>query len=402
MDLRGGLKGLAGTEASNSRALKLGIASGALTPEHAAGMAVLFPTLQFEFFDEIPRGALGDLDVVFLAVDGGAPEQIEQAVRQCKLNPVAPQTVFVLRNANLSDTRALLQSGAVDVLPIPVGETALALCLERIVARGKQTREAPHSAGQLVAVLKAGGGVGATSLAAQAAIIAASRIGDAGRICFADLDLQFGSAALYLDMADALTVADCLAVGELLGDTQFATALAAHRSGFRLLAAPRDVVDLDALTPQLADALLTALRRDFALTIADLPSVWTAWTYRALQMAARIVLVTRLSVPHVHLVRRQLNLLALQKLDTVPLTLVCNAVNNDRENMLPIRAAERAIGRAFDIVIPDDARLMESACNQGLEIAMVRRGTKLEKMIALLGEAITADAMATMPNSRPR
>jgi len=250
-------------------------------------------------------------------------------------------------------------------------------------------------------VLKAGGGVGATSLAVQAGIMAAGQVGRGG-VCFADLDLQFGSAALYLDMAEALTVSDCLAVGEFLGDTQFATALAAHGSGMRLLAAPRDVTALDALTPQLTDSLLTALRRDFALTIADLPPVWTAWTYRALQSAVRIVLVTRLSVPHVHLVRRQLELMTLQKLDTIPLTLVCNAVNGDRQNMLSIRAAERAIGRPFDIVIPEDTRVMETASNQGLDIAMVRRGTKLEKAIAQLVDVMTAEAMAMQPVSKTR
>ncbi len=402
MDLRGGLKGFAGPEPSQGHALKLGVAAGALTQEQMAGMAALFPTIQFEFLGEDSRNGPGDLDILFMAVDGAAPEEIEQAVRQCKLNPGAPQTVFVLRHADLSNTRVLLQSGAVDVLPAPVGETALALCLERITARGRPSRGAPRPAGQLVAVLKAGGGVGATSLAVQSAIMAASRAGGTGRVCLADLDLQFGGAALYLDMADALTVTDCLAVGEFLGDTQFATALAAHESGIRLLAAPRDVAALDALTAHQADALLTALRRDFSLTIADLPSVWTAWTYRALQMAARIVLVTRLSVPHVHLVRRQLNLLALQKLDAIPLTLVCNAVNNDRQNLVSVRAAERAIGRAFDIVIPEDTRVMETACNQGLEIGAVRRGTKLEKMTALLAEVMAGDALATIPGSRQR
>ncbi len=402
MDLRGGLKGFVGSEIAQSHALKLGVAAGALTHEQVAGMTALFPAIQFEFLGDELRDVPGDADILFLAIDGAAPEEIEGAVRLCKLNPGAPQTVFVLRHAELSNTRALLQSGAVDVLPAPVGETALALCLERLVARGRLSRSAPRPAGQLVAVLKAGGGVGATSLAVQAAIMAASKAGEAGRVCLADLDLQFGSAALYLDMADALTVTDCLAVGEFLGDTQFATALAAHESGIRLLAAPRDVAALDALTPQQADALLTALRRDFALTIADLPSVWTAWTFRALQMAARIVLVTRLSVPHVHLVRRQLNLLALQKLDAIPLTLVCNAVNNDRQNLVSVRAAERAIGRAFDVVIPEDTRVMETACNQGVEIAAIRRGTKLEKMTGLLAETMTADALAALPASRLR
>jgi len=303
MDLRG-LKGFGAAADLPSDVLKLGIVSGALTETQASGMATLFPRIRFEFLGDSLRDIPADLDIVFVSVDGAAPENIEQAVRQCRLHPAALRTVFVLHHAEISNTRALLQSGAVDVLPAPVGEAALALCLERLVARGRPAHVAPRSAGQLVAVLKAGGGVGATSLAVQAGLMAAVRAGEAGSVCFADLDLQFGSAALYLDMAEALTVSDCLAVGEFLGDTQFATALAAHRSGMRLLAAPRDVTALDALTPQLTDALLTALRRDFTLTIADLPPVWTAWTYRALQMAARIVLVTRLSVPHVHLVRR--------------------------------------------------------------------------------------------------
>jgi hypothetical protein len=92
----------------------------------------------------------------------------------------------------------------------------------------------------------------------------------------------------------------------------------------------------------------------------------------------------------------------LQKLDAIPLTLVCNAINSDRQNLLSVRAAERAIGRAFDIMIPEDTRLMETACNQGLEIAAVRRGTKLEKMTASLAEAMTADALTALPVSRVR
>ena len=96
------------------------------------------------------------------------------------------------------------------------------------------------------------------------------------------------------------------------------------------------------------------------------------------------------------ILRRQLNLFALQKLDAIPLTLVCNAVNNDRQNMLSVRSAERAMGRPFDIVIPEDSRVMETACNQGLDIATVRKGTKLEKMTALLAEAMTADMLARL------
>ena len=56
----------------------------------------------------------------------------------------------------------------------------------------------------------------------------------------------------------------------------------------------------------------------------------------------------------------------------------------------------------FDIVIPEDTRVMETASNQGLDIAMVRRGTKLEKAIAQLVDVMTAEAMAMQPVSKTR
>ena len=288
----------------------------------------------------------------------------------------------------------MTRAGAADVIPLPANEAVWALGLERLLVRDASGRDPGRPKGQIVALLKAGGGVGATSLGVQAGYQLAAKAGAEPRICFADLDLQFGTAALNFDLNEALTVTDCVAVGEVLEETQFATALAAHKSGIRVLAAPREATSLDILTPQLVEALLRGLRRDFALTVLDLPSIWTAWTNHALQLADRIVLVTHLSVGHVHLVRRQLNILSLQNLDSLPLTLACNAVTGDQQNLLSIKAAERALGRPFDVILPDDGRAMVAATNQGVPISEVRRGTKLEKAIAQLAEKIGADAFA--------
>jgi pilus assembly protein CpaE len=288
----------------------------------------------------------------------------------------------------------LARAGAADVVPLPAGEAAWALSLERLLSRASAHRRPQRGTGEVVALLKAGGGVGATALGVQSALSLAGRAGQDVSLCFADLDLQFGSAALYFDLDQALTVADCVAVGEVLEETQFATALAAHKSGVRLLCAPREVTALDILTPKLVDGLVSGLRRDFALTILDMPSVWTAWTNRTLQLADRIVLVTRLSIAHVHLVRKQLGLLAQQNLDRLPLTLVCNAVTSEQQNFLGVKAAERAIGRSFDILLPEDERVMGAATNQGLPLASVRRGTKLEKHVEQLADRMAAQALA--------
>jgi Flp pilus assembly CpaE family ATPase len=127
-----------------------------------------------------------------------------------------------------------------------------------------------------------------------------------------------------------------------------------------------------------------------SVTIVDLPSDWAAWTNHLLHLADRIVVVTRLTVGNLQLAKRQLRMLSSQKLDGAPLTLVCNAVNSEQQQSLPIKAAERALGRAFDVVIPDEARLMREANNQGVELSALLRSGKLVKSLNVLADMLVA------------
>jgi pilus assembly protein CpaE len=68
-------------------------------------------------------------------------------------------------------------------------------------------------------------------------------------------------------------------------------------------------------------------------------------------------------------------------------------VTGDQQNLLSIKSAERALGRSFDIIVPEDVRAMGAATNQGLPLAEVRRGTKLEKLVGQLAERMAMDAL---------
>ena len=395
MQFPGDLRSVTASARASGTAQRVAYVNDVIAPAEVAALASLFPTLVFEpigtsWPDQFAQG----VDILIIGISAASGQQVERAVNFLRNRPSRLQVLVALRDADVVSSRALTRAGAADVIPLPANEAVWALGLERLLVRDASGRDPGRPKGQIVALLKAGGGVGATSLGVQAGYQLAAKAGAEPRICFADLDLQFGTAALNFDLNEALTVTDCVAVGEVLGETQFATALAAHKSGIRVLAAPREATSLDILTPQLVEALVRGLRRDFALTVLDLPSIWTAWTNHALQLADRIVLVTHLSVGHVHLVRRQLNILSLQNLDSLPLTLACNAVTGDQQNLLSIKAAERALGRPFDVILPEDGRAMVAATNQGVPISEVRRGTKLEKAIAQLAEKIGADAFA--------
>jgi pilus assembly protein CpaE len=365
-------------------------------PDRFASFAALYPLV--EFVSAGPSLAAAhqiECDILIAAIDASSAVDVDSAVRRLKAK-TRGSIVIVLNNADVVTTRRLIRDGAADVLAGPPGELALAACIERFLSLDQVERPSKRSSSEVVAFLKAGGGVGATALATQVACLLARREG--GEVCVADFDLQFGAAALYLDLADAMSIDDVLGAGEALTETSYATALARHRSGARVLAGPREVTPLEALPPDQADLLLGGLKRDFALTLLDLPPVWTSWTNRLLQAADRLVLVTRLSIAHLHMVRRQLHVIAAQGLDSLPLVLVCNAMTGDQQGQISVKAAERALGRGFDVMVPEDARVMDAAINEGQPIASIRRGTKLEKAVSELADKVAMGALTAAPS----
>jgi len=369
---------------------RVGVVEGVVGGEQQlASLAALFPNLRFESigaaWPDTPAARYG---AVIVPVDAAMATDVDAAVRKLNGRWSGIRVIAALKDADVTTTRLLMREGCANVVPAPTTEAALALSLDALFGAHPKRPAGGGKAGEVVAFLKAGGGVGATALAVQTAALIAAK---GGRICVADLDLQFGAAGIYLDLPEAATVIDVLSAGAGMQDLTLAGTLAKHRTGLNLLAAPRQLTPLEALSPAQIDGVVGALKRDFELTLLDLPAVWTAWTNRALQLADRIVIVTHLSVPHLHMVDRQLQVLKTQGLDGRNLTVVCNAMSPDRTASLSLKAAERALGREMT-VLPEDRKIMNAAINQGVELAAIRRGTKLE---AALGQLATRIAPAS-------
>jgi pilus assembly protein CpaE len=211
---------LAVDRAASGGSRRVAVVEGALgSPESFASLAELFPQAQFQsvppsFFERTRSAA----DVVIVSVASSDAAAASQWLRRL---PGETKILIILRDADVTTSRRLLREGAADVLPAPASETSLALSLERILSQGATAGQG--SVGRVVALLKAGGGVGATSLGVQAAALLAAH--QTGQVCFADLDVQFGAGAVYMDLPDALTVTDCLSAGSAVAETPFASSL---------------------------------------------------------------------------------------------------------------------------------------------------------------------------------
>ena len=350
----------------------------------SADLQSQFPSVAFTPINATERTtALARSDLVIVSADAGRPNEVDALCAALRDSGRAARFIIFLGNADLSTVRRVMREGAGDVLPVPVGETTLAASLERIIAKVEGEPKDSGQSSVVIALLKAGGGVGATALGSQLSALIAD-IGRGPRVCMVDLDLQFGSAAMYLDLPSSVTLAEVMSAGTEVSEMSFTSSLAAHASGARVLGAPAEFTPLDALTPNMVDGLITALKREFDVIILDLPSAWTAWTYRALRQSDKIVLITQLTVPHAHLAKRQLTLLESQRLGDVPVVLVCNRCGGDNPPGVSIKAVESAIGRGFDVQIPEERKLMNEAINQGVALSTIRRGSKIEKALGQL------------------
>jgi len=285
-----------------------------------ASLRAQFPQVSFEpSVDDSFAEALERVDVVITTADGAKPQDIEKLLANLRRCDRRDRVIVFLTHAEVETTRKIVREGAGDVLLAPISEPALAATLERILAGVGRMAGRGGRSGHVVSILKAGGGVGATSIAAQLGAMVAEG-GHDHRVCLVDLDVQFGMAALYLDVTDSITMGEVVAAAGSPTEIGFAERLTPHPSGVRVLGAPQAFMPLDAISLELIDGLVTALKRDFDLVLLDLPSAWTTWTSRALRQSDQIVMVTNVSVPHAHLAHRQLVLLSAQGLDHVPLT----------------------------------------------------------------------------------
>src|SRR5262249_50430303 len=129
-----------------------------------------------------------------------------------------------------------------------------------------QSREAAIS-GRLLVVTSASGGSGASTVAANVAVLLAWRDGTSGLL---DLASGFGDLAALLNLNPRYTLADVLRNHESFDSGMFNQSLTEHSAGVRLLATSNQYDDPEGVTPQLLSRISSISRSQFQWTVADL------------------------------------------------------------------------------------------------------------------------------------
>ena len=342
------------------------------------------------------EGGAPSSDVLILDVNTGDDADVNELARLLTNQLAGRPVVATAADVSIQDIQRLIRLGVIDFLPQPISRADVAAALEHAVRRHSQTQTSGGPVGgEVVAFLKGAGGVGATTLAVQTGCVLASDAkAERPAHCVLDFDIQFGTAALQLDLMTAVDYGDLVSAPDRLDGELLRGLMGHHQTGLDVLGVPADVMPLETLTPEFVSTFLETARNEYVMSLIDLPIAWSGSTYVALQAADLVVVVTNLSVTAVRQTRRQLDTIQAHGLPPDRVKVALNRFDKGAAGAVRAKEAQQALGRQFDYLIVDDARLVGEATNQGVPLGEIKKRSKVERSIRKMIERISADVQS--------
>jgi len=252
-----------------------------------------------------------------LVVDLGNSEQpLEELLTLADSCEPSTQVVALGTVNDLGLYKQFVAAGVADYLVKPLAAEDLETALLAAAFREKQAIEAVDAPlGKIVVTIGARGGVGATTIATNGAWMLAEEQNQ--KVVLVDLDLQFGSTALSLDLVPAGGMIETLRNPDRVDGLFLASALVPKTANFSLLAAEEDLARDASYSSAGIERLIEELRRSFGWVWIDIPRTLCHVNANVISDASHIYVVSDLSLAGMR--------------DTMRVSNYCDGLNRDAE-----------------------------------------------------------------------
>lgn len=301
----------------------------------------------------------------------------------------------------------LLRAGVSEVVPDTIEDAELARVVSRLSVPRRLTLSAQDQHdGQVIAISKARGGIGATTLAVNLADQLCGKkklFGKAvsRKVVLVDLDLQFGAVAGFLDLQPNNALYS-MARDRVDPDSVFLQqSIETTPSGLAVLAAPAGFMPLNALQPDQVATLIRRLRQTYDYVVIDLPHAMVDWLTPVLEAANHVLIVSGTSVPFVQQTRRLIDFFKEQN----PSIHIQIIVGQEKKPLLRSRRhaeAAKALETEFRHWLPADPKAAENAMDRGCPLSQTDSGSPLTKEIAQIAADLIKAASETATTNESR
>jgi pilus assembly protein CpaE len=294
--------------------------------------------------------------------------------------------VVVIGNANDSAPyRELVRRGVNDYVVGPV-ETLDVVCSICSLFSASEA----VTAGRMIAVVGAKGGVGASTVAHNVAWAIARDLALDSVVI--DLDLAFGTAGLNYNQDPTQGIANAVFSPDRLDTAVVDRLLAKRTDRLSLLAAPATLDRVYDFGAEAFDAIFDTLRMTTPCIVLDVPHQWSAWTRRTLIGADDILIVAEPDLANLRNTKNMLNLLKTSRPNDRPPLYCLNQVGMPKRPEIDARGFTKTVEIQPIASIPFDSRLFGTAANNGQMIAEISANHRTAKTFLQIARRLTGRA----------
>ena len=276
--------------------------------------------------------------------------------------------------------RAIVATGVVDYLVKPLNndllDQALRLVHEKTKSKAAAAEEGEPHRSKLIFIIGARGGLGVTSFAVNLSWLLANEA--KVNTALVDLDLQYGNAALALDLEPSRGLRDIVSSPTRVDSLMIASAMVNSGARLSVLSAEESVEEPVLMDAGALQAVMQEMRANFDYVIGEMPRHALSSQRRLIAEASAVLLITEQSLLGI---RDTLRIkMALKSIDpTLPLLTVAARLAKDRAAHIDAATFEKNSQGKIDFTIPEDWKAALEAANAGNPLAAMTPNSAVVK-----------------------
>lgn len=298
----------------------------------------------------------------------------------------------------------LLKLGAEEFVPYPLPDGALHDAIERFRRAAQRPAEADIPSemrstvkgtgdkdGVVIPVHGLSGGAGSTTFAVNLAWELANITKEnPPKVCFLDLDFQFGSVSTYLDLPRREAVFELLQDTESMDADSFMQALLSFNDKVHVLTAPSDLLPLDIVGQEDIQKIIDVAAANFDYVVIDMPSTVVMWTETVLQAAHIYFAMVELDMRSAQNTLRMIRALKGEDLPYEKLRYVLNRAPKftDLTGKARIKRMAESLDIQIEVQMPDGGKPVLQGNDHGMPLAEVAAKNPLRKEIQKLAASL--------------
>jgi pilus assembly protein CpaE len=322
----------------------------------------------------------------------------DQALRIAKsITQRFPEVVLFVTSKQTESNQIIraMRAGAREFLVQPVNKDELMLAVRGTAQKQTSDGDPIDSESKILAFFGAKGGVGTTTVATNVATSLAKHTEK--DTVLIDLNLQFGNAALFLNVKQKYSIMDVWKNLGYIDVSVFKAMLHKSSSGVHCLSGPPRVEEAETIKAEHIEELLVMLKKAFNYIIIDLGPALDEVALKALDESDYILIVSALDVPTIYNTKRCLDVCRRIGYDRQKVRLVINRYQGMDD--LDSGSIEKLFGYPVFWRLPNqDDKSIAVSMNEGIPISELKPQAKLSqnllKMIRSFNGSISSEEIA--------